>query len=428
MRLRRGLLVSLLLAELAACGQRPPPLASTAPERASSCRVRPDGGPVLADRGIGGTGAPVQTADRGIGGTGGPQIADRGIGGTGIVGVITGFASVCLAGQEVALPPNVEVSVDSRPATTDALRAGQVVAVEAQPDPSGLSATRILVRDEVSGPVERATGDRLRVAGQDVTLTSTTWGVRPRTGDWVTVSGLRREDGTIEATRLDPRDPGPVLVRGTLREVDGALMIGALPIRRVPGLADHIGEEVVVTGDLLGGVLIPGGVAPDLLAVDPAAFFGPGVGTVFVEGFAVLETGRLRVGRRLVVPAPGLRLDGPQRGVFRLERSDGGLRAVGMTATPESGLSRLEPAPVPDRSVRAPGRERGRFGRGGRGAQPGRSGRGDRDRDGPSGFDPDARPGDGRFGPPYGGPGSGGSPYGGSGYGGGGVGGPPRGH
>ena len=51
-----------------------------------------------ADRG--GTGGTGQQATGGIGGTG--STADNGgTGGTGIVGVVTGFASICVGGQEV---------------------------------------------------------------------------------------------------------------------------------------------------------------------------------------------------------------------------------------------------------------------------------------------------------------------------------------
>ncbi len=35
------------------------------------------------------------------------KVAERGIGGTGIIGVVTGFASICLAGHEVALSGDV---------------------------------------------------------------------------------------------------------------------------------------------------------------------------------------------------------------------------------------------------------------------------------------------------------------------------------
>ncbi|MBV8397362.1 MAG: hypothetical protein JOZ17_01325, partial [Acetobacteraceae bacterium] len=102
-----GLLAILLLA-VSSCARpeahRPPTPPQSGEATHEVCRVGPDGGPLLSDRGIGGTGAafkvPPAVADRGIGGTGAAfapsNWADRGIGGTGIIGVITGFASVCL--------------------------------------------------------------------------------------------------------------------------------------------------------------------------------------------------------------------------------------------------------------------------------------------------------------------------------------------
>jgi hypothetical protein len=51
------------------------------------------GRPVIADRGIGGTVTPAEG-----------QIFDWGTGGTGIVGVATGFASICVDGVERDLP------------------------------------------------------------------------------------------------------------------------------------------------------------------------------------------------------------------------------------------------------------------------------------------------------------------------------------
>ena len=98
---------------LGGCARRSPPITTVSTPAAGVCRVGPDGGPI-ADKGIGGTGG-VAIADRGIGGTGGPQIADRGIGGTGIIAVISGFASLCLAGQEVALPADTPILLGSEP-------------------------------------------------------------------------------------------------------------------------------------------------------------------------------------------------------------------------------------------------------------------------------------------------------------------------
>lgn len=108
-------LAALLLAAAAASCSPPapgrqPPEAPAARGALQACRVGPDGA------------APV---------VGGLRTADRGIGGTGIVAVITGFASVCLAGQEIALGTETPVRIEERPAAADALRAGQVALVDA---------------------------------------------------------------------------------------------------------------------------------------------------------------------------------------------------------------------------------------------------------------------------------------------------------
>lgn len=379
---------------LACCRGQPAPAPSTVAASPAACRVGPDGGPdraaMVADRGIGGTGSPV-------------VLADRGIGGTGIIGVITGFGSVCLAGQEVALPSDVSVSIDQLPASPDILRAGQVAIVDAAGDPAGLRARRIVIRYEVVGAVDRVDDAMVRIAGQDVALSPQTWGPRPGRGDWVAVSGLRRGDGVIEATRIEPTPRGPVLVHGLLIEEAGGLRIGALPVRRDPPTVSLIGHEVTVTG-MIGqnGKLLPFSMTPDLLLIDPAAYFGPQVGIVLIEGFAVVDGGRLRLAPGFSAPAPNFRLERPQRGVFRFERVDGGLRAtgfglrpIGVVAPMQTSQPRFEPAPIPNRAVRGVTADRPGF-RGGRGDGP--RGRFGRDRSdggtagpgsfGPSGFGP----------------------------------------
>lgn len=347
----------LSLALLAACARpeaaRPAPAGTAA---AVACRVGPDGGPPRAERGIGGTGAPAQAVqqaerglggtglhpgttlegDRGIGGTGAPPQAvlqaDRGIGGTGIVAVITGFASVCLGGREVALEAGVPILMDDRAATPSALRAGQLAIVEAAGDPATLKAVTLRVRHEVVGPVEALeAGGLLRVAGQPVAITLTTLGERaPKLGQWVAVSGLRRPDHVVLATRIDPWAPGPVTVHGLLQRAGGTFRIGTLEVR--PAGPVPSGQYVTASGRYADGVLQAAAITPDLLLIDPAGYFGPGIGLFLFEAFVTEAGEQLRLGPGLRVTAWSGRRPGVWgRAVLELERSNGGpLRATGL--------------------------------------------------------------------------------------------------
>ncbi|MDO9714051.1 DUF5666 domain-containing protein [Paracraurococcus lichenis] len=337
--LRRGAAL-LALVLLGSCGpaRTDAPAPSTEAAR-GVCRIGPDGGPPLADRGIGGTGAPSQgarLADRGIGGTGirpgMVQEADRGIGGTGIVAVITGFASICLGGREVALEEGVPVTVEGAASEAASLRAGQVAVVEAVGPGAALQARRVQVRYEVSGPVEAVEpGGLLRVMGQRVALTPETLGQRaPQVGQWVAVSGLRRPDGVVVATRLDRRLPGMVTVHGQVQREGGILRIGTLELR--PGTAGAPSGIVTASGRYADGVLYLGNMVPDLVIADPAVYFGPGVGIVLFEAYSVDHGDRLRLGPGLEVAATaGLGAATPRRAVIELERREGGtLRATGL--------------------------------------------------------------------------------------------------
>ncbi len=177
----------------------------------SVCRIGPNGGPppgavpplprhrqVTADRGIGGTGAPTIAASVAtpIGPSrGGDVVADRGIGGTGTVGVVTGFASTCVDGLEVAYDSSAPVDINGITVNASWLRVGQVVAIHASS--ATPVASTISVRVEVTGRIERiALGNgQLQVGGQPVLVGDGIPGAdRFTLGDWVAVSGLRRTD------------------------------------------------------------------------------------------------------------------------------------------------------------------------------------------------------------------------------------------
>ena len=306
MTLRRACAIWLACAAaVAACTPTPRPTASSAAIATGPvCKVGPDGGPVLAERGIGGTGAPAT------------QVAERGIGGTGIIGVVTGFASICLAGHEVALPPDVPVDIGGAAADERSLRAGQVAAVEAGGPADALYARRITVRYEVEGPIEVIGPDRLQVAGQIVLLSPDTWlRTPPALGQWVAVSGLRDGTGAIAATRLDLVSTRTFLIHGVVQQSEGGYRIGTLPI--VPGPGDVLvpGLPVSITGVFGDGVLRPNSITPDLFVADPVAYFGGATDSYIVEGFGTQPF--------LQAPASS-RLIGPGRNVVEFQRTSGG--------------------------------------------------------------------------------------------------------
>ena len=238
---------------------------------------------------------------------------DRGIGGTGVVGVITGFGSICVDGLEVALDPAADVSVDGEPATASALRIGQLVALQATDAAVAPHADWLAVRHEVVGEVQTASEGVLVVAGQRVLTGAQTRGiVHPVTGSRVAVSGLRDASGAVAATRVDadattPASAqtgasgvaanAPVLVHGRLTHDGARLRIGALLVSPAAGLRVPDDGPVTATGVLHGPVLRADTLTPDLLATDPATYFGPSVDRYVIESYVDAATGRLVLGQ-----------------------------------------------------------------------------------------------------------------------------------
>ena len=82
--------------------------------------------------GIGGTGR--STGSEGIGGTG-RSPAESGSGSArdfGFIGVIAGFASICVNGQEIHFDPATAIQIDGKAASAAQLSLGQMVSVAAE--------------------------------------------------------------------------------------------------------------------------------------------------------------------------------------------------------------------------------------------------------------------------------------------------------
>lgn len=148
----------------------------------------------------------------GIGGTG-ILARDGGIGGTGIVGTVTGFGSICVNGLEVHYDGAVPVTWNGLPADASQLAVGQVIAAEVVSTPKGLEARSVAILAAVAGPVSQREATSLTVLGERVRHSSRTlvvgengqampfFALKP--GDAVIVSGLRRPDGSIVASRIE---------------------------------------------------------------------------------------------------------------------------------------------------------------------------------------------------------------------------------
>lgn len=353
--MRRLVLAVLLICSACAFEHKAVPVTPAATLAASprACHVGPNDGPVLAERGIGGTGMPLFNMpvpasaavpaspagqNRGMGGTGAPSQGTKPVtGNTGIVGAITGFASVCLDGVEVAYDPATRINIDGQPEPPEALRAGQVAAVVAGPDPraaDGLMATAISIRYEVSGPVSAVNGDRLTVAGQPVSMNARTWGLRRiAPGDWVAVSGFRNPAGVIVATRIDPRAPGSVIVHGVIAKKSGGIWLGGLELH-LPPQTRHLrnGEAVIATGALSGTILDADSVTPDLLYSNPHAYFGASVKRLLIQSYVYTIGGPayIAVGTSIYLAEGKLFYNPSGPSIFSLIVSpEGTLRAVG---------------------------------------------------------------------------------------------------
>ncbi len=214
--------------------------------------------------GIGGTGI---NAGGGIGGTG--QSAEAEVG---LLGVITGFASICVNGIEVHYDAGTPVSLNGEPVGANALALGQVVAVNASGSGTQARARAIHIIDSAVGPLTavEVAGRTLRVLGQRVVLEpSTVLGggltherlASLQVGEPMRVSGFRSADGSIVATRIEaaparaaaraaePPDlgTGRFVVQGYVSDVQaGEVRVGNMAFRVPPEIGAQLARDRLV--------------------------------------------------------------------------------------------------------------------------------------------------------------------------------------
>ena len=198
--------------------------------------------------GVGGTG---QKLLKGIRGTGQKLV---GIGGTGqklaVIGVITGFASICVNGEEVHFEDSTSVTVNGEPANTSSLAVGQVVSITADKTPKGWTAYSISTNDAVSGPVTKFTAPNSAViAGQTVNLPrelASGAGKQLAVGQNVRVQGLRMSNGEILATSATSTNSHAIVISGPVQKfANGSVGIGCVKV-------DNLAADLAVAGRVAG--------------------------------------------------------------------------------------------------------------------------------------------------------------------------------
>jgi hypothetical protein len=253
----------------------------------------------LEDRGIGGTGVVPTDPD-----------GDRGIGGTGVMGTIRGFGSIIVNGLRVTYAPDVPVQIDGQPRAISDLKIGQVVRVAAENRNGALRTDRIDVVSEVVGTIEVTSGKTLKVLGQTVSTEKLNGAQQWRRGERVAVFGLRRPDGIIVASLIEPRAAGPDRVAGRVSKLrDGSLRIGSL---RLAGVTpEFAGTRVVLEGTHSRGILEVTRVARERELLGP-------VRQVSIEAYVERTRNGLRLGSGLEVVG---------KASVTLRRADGGIRS-----------------------------------------------------------------------------------------------------
>ena len=276
--------------------------------------------PLAATSGLGGTGAPRESG--GIGGTGmlagkpgigGTGNREGGVGGTGIVGIITGFASICVNGVEVQFDADTPVSENGQPGSPKQLAVGQVVAVRAQGVGQELSASRIAMIHAAVGPVDaiNSAAGEFSVLGQTVRPLDKTLMVGMRTGNWVRVSGHRLAQEEIAASRIEAIAAQPLAqLIGTISKLENdSLTVEGTRIRfdvRQNGGDLVVGGEVVISGQWDGREL-----RAQRVESDPVSDSLGKVDQVVLEGYIrKLDGNQLHLGHSRVTLNPDVRIVG----------------------------------------------------------------------------------------------------------------------
>jgi hypothetical protein len=216
--------------------------------------------------------------DTGIGGTGRAE-EDSGIGGTGVFGTITGFGSVCVNGLQIRYDDDAAVEINGQVARIEDLARGQLVWIEALLEEGEFWTDRISVFSavigrvravdvqqwqlDVSGQIVEVPEDAILIDALDRSMADLSGVV---IGDVVDVSGLRRGDGHIVASRLEraAAPPGGKVGVPELRD-----LVSSAPAVRRLALEGYLEDRVSAGEFRIGGLVVDTSMIPGIGELEP---------------------------------------------------------------------------------------------------------------------------------------------------------------
>jgi Domain of unknown function (DUF5666) len=249
---------------------------------------------ITAEGGLGGTGV---TADGGMGGTGifaeDGLLPENGKGGVAIVGVVTGFASICVNDIEVHYDTNTPVYDNGNVSKLSNLKTGQMVMLTADRASDRLVARSIGMLDAVVGPIDKIDFKlmQVEVMGQTIQVDDATM-QQLRTleqGAVVRVSGHRLANGRIVATRVgisNKKDQASTYGIVTSVASDSFAVNGTKVAISNKNVLEKIkvGNEIQVGGAWNGNAIKPNHIVPQ-----PVKNVMNRSESAIVEGFVGLE-------------------------------------------------------------------------------------------------------------------------------------------
>lgn len=216
--------------------------------------------------------------------------------GTGIMGVVTGFGSVHIAGLQVEVPDGLQVTSRFGARDLDQIAVGQTVVIDAQARNGALWAQRIQAYYAVVAPVTQISADRMELLGLSLDITGVSAeGISA--GDWVALSGLW-QGNALSVSHIEPvTTREQVVVNASYsRNGKGAAQIGPFALAGPELGHAQVGDQLVVQGlwDSERAMLLPAQIDKPLFGGDGKRLLIEGymsqpdaTGTYYIHGAGV---------------------------------------------------------------------------------------------------------------------------------------------